>query len=445
MSQSKTLDPAFAVAVSDVRKSRRRWLMLVLLFIATVINYVDRSNLSVAAPGISHELGLDPVQMGLLFSAFGWTYALFNLPGGYVVDRLGSRLALGGSMLVWSGATLLQCFCSTFGGLFGLRLTVGATETPAPLASNRIVTTWFPKSERGFATSGFVVGQYLGPALVTPILFWVAASFGWREVFLVTGGAGIMFGLIYLAVYRDPLKDKKINAAERDFIQNGGALVEAKTTSKLNLRDLASLLRFRQIWALCIGKFAVMSTQYFFLTWFPTYLVKERGMSLLQAGFMTSLPYIAASVGVLLSGLWSDRLLRRTSSLDKARKIPIITGFILVSTIVLANFTTSNVLAMAILTFAYFAQGMSSTSWAIVAETAPAEMIGVTSGLINFVGNLSGIVTPIVVGFIVASTGSFVWALGFIGMCALVGALSYTFILGPIHRLQVNPSPAAVA
>jgi ACS family D-galactonate transporter-like MFS transporter len=134
--------PLASVKVAaPARASRRRWVMLLLLFIATVINYVDRSNLSVAAPGITRELGLNPIEMGTLFAAFGWTYGFFNLPAGFVVDRLGSRLALGGSMVVWSVATLLQCFAGTFGMLFGLRLTVGATETPAPLASNRIVTT----------------------------------------------------------------------------------------------------------------------------------------------------------------------------------------------------------------------------------------------------------------------------------------------------------------
>jgi ACS family D-galactonate transporter-like MFS transporter len=272
---------------------------------------------------------------------------------------------------------------------------------------------------------------------MTPLLFWIAATFGWRDVFLFTGGAGVLFGLYFLYAYRDPRHSATINAAELKHIEDGGALTSAPTAQRLDWAEIGALFGFRQTWALCVGKFAVMSTQYFFLTWFPTYLVKERGMSLLHAGFMTSLPYLAASVGVVLSGWWSDRLLRNGSSLSTARKLPIVTGFVLVSTIVLANLTSSNVLAMIILTFAYFAQGMSSTSWAIVAEVAPAKMIGITSGVINFAGNMSGVVTPMVVGVVVARTGSFVWALGFIGVCALIGALSYTFLLGPVHRLEI--------
>jgi MFS transporter, ACS family, D-galactonate transporter len=432
-------DPALAGSEAGLqaRAIGIRWRMLLLLFVATVINYVDRANLSVAAHGITAEFKLDPIRMGLLFSAFAWTYALFNLPAGYIVDRLGSRIALGGSMLVWSAATLLQCFSASFGGLFGLRLVVGASETSAPLASNRIVASWFPKSERGFATSGFVVGQYLGPALVTPLLFWIAANFSWRDVFSVTGAVGIAFGAVFLAVYRDPMQSRTVSAAERLHIEAGGAVARTPSSGKIHWQDVRALLGFRQIWAVCVGKFAVMSTQYFFLTWFPTYLVKARGMSLTHAGLMTSLPYLAASFGVLLSGWWSDRLFRQGASLSRARKLPIVTGFLLVSTIVFANFTTSNIVAITIISFAYFAQGMSSTSWAIVAEIAPERMIGTTSGIINFAGNLSGIVTPLIVGLIIARTGSFAWALGFVGLCALVGAVAYIFLLGPIDRLQL--------
>jgi MFS transporter, ACS family, D-galactonate transporter len=437
LSTGKPIPVAAQSAINGASMTRRRWLMLTLLLLAIVVNYVDRGNLSVAAPGLIAELHLSPVQMGLLFSAFAWTYGISNLPGGYVIDKLGARVALSASLLLWSGATFLQGFTGNFFSLFGLRLAVGVAEAPAAPSCNRIVSTWFPKKERGKATSGFVVGQYLGPALFSPILFWVAATFGWREIFYLTGGLGLILGLIVYKVYRDPKKDSRLYKGELDYITEGGALVDAGGAASFSWDKVGQLLRFRQIWALCIGVFSVNSTQYFFLTWFPTYLIKGRHVDLLHAGFMTALPYVAAGMGVLVSGWWADHLLHKGASLSKARKLPIIIGFVLVGTIVTANLTASIPLMISIITFAYFAQGMSSTSWSIISEVAPTTLMGTAGGFINFVGNLSGIVTPIVVGFIVAQTGSFVWALGFVGIVAAIGACSYIFLLGPIRRIEL--------
>lgn len=422
---------------------RRRYMMLSLVLLATIVNYVDRSNLSIAASGVMRDLSLSPVKMGLLFSAFAWTYALANLPGGYIVDRLGSRLSMGLSLLTWSVATFLQGFAPGFASLFGLRMAVGVAEAPSFPANNRIVGTWFPKTERVTATAGFVMGQYLGPALAAPVLFWITLTFSWHAVFYVTGGAGMILAVLALAIYRDPKHDRKLSAAELDHIEQGGALVDVPKSKRTEWAQVRALFKHRQIWALCVGKFAVMSAQYFFLTWFPTYLIKARGLNLSTAGLLTMLPYLAASVGVVASGLWSDKLLRGGASMSLSRKLPIVTGFVLVATIFLANFTESTAIAIAILTFAYFAQGMSSTSWAMVSDIAPGHLIGTTGGLINFTGNLSGIVTPVTIGFIVARTGSFVWALGFVGIVALIGAFSYTFLMGPIHRLDLSPKASA--
>ncbi len=420
-----------------VKPTTVRYRMLALVFLATTINYVDRSNLSIVAPFLSKELGLGPVQMGLLFSAFAWSYAVANLPGGWLVDRFGSRIVYAAAQFAWSAATLGLGLVSGFTALFGLRFAVGVAEAPAFPVNNRVVTTWFPQRERGRATSTYAMGQYVGSALLSPVLFWLASSFGWRSVFWVTGIAGILSAITWYAVYRDPLQSPRVNSAEFDMITAGGAITEAPTKERVTREQIARLLRERQVWALSAGKFAIMSSLYFLLTWFPTYLVKERGMTALNAGVATSLPYIAASIGVMLGGTWSDWLLRRGVGISAARKIPIVTGFLGATSIVLVNYTASNTLGLAILTFAFFAQGVSSNSWSIIAEVAPRKLIGVTGGIINFTGHLSGIVTPILIGFIIRATGSFEWVLAYVSLAGVVGALSYTVLLGRIHRIEM--------
>jgi ACS family D-galactonate transporter-like MFS transporter len=197
------------------------------------------------------------------------------------------------------------------------------------------------------------------------------------------------------------------------------------------------LMRRRQMWGICLGQFAGNSTLVFFLTWFPTYLAVERHMDWLKIGFFAVLPFIAASVGVLFGGWWSDRMLRQGRSPNVARKLPIILGLLLASTIVLANFTDDNRVVIAILSLAFFAQGMAALGWTLVSDLAPEGMIGITGGIFNFAANLAGIVTPIVIGLILAATGSFFYALAFIALVAMLGAMSYIFILGDVQRIEL--------
>jgi sugar phosphate permease len=336
--------------------------MLALVLVATVINYIDRVNISVIAPFMTKDLGIDKVEMGLIFSAFAWTYAFALIPGGYIADRFGSRLGYAASLASWSVATVLQGFSNGFASLFGFRLAVGAMESPAFPANARAVTMWFPERERGLATSTYVMGQYIGTALFSGLLLWMATALGWRVVFYVTGAVGVAYAAIWWRLYRDPLQSTRANAAEIDFIRDGGALLEGKKSPRFNWASIAKLMTYRQIWAICIGKFASSSALYFFLTWFPTYLIEERHMQMLKAGIFTVMPYLGATLGILLAGWFSDYLIRRGVSLSAARKTPLVAGSLLGTSIVLANFTSSDSICIAILTCAFFAQGISATS-----------------------------------------------------------------------------------
>lgn len=419
--------------------TRRRYFMLSLLLIATIINYVDRVNMSIAAPFMAKELGLDKLEMGLVFSAFAWTYAFALIPAGFISDRFGSRLTYGFSLITWSVMTIAQGAATGFTSLVGLRLAVGALEAPAFPANARAVTIWFPARERGLASSIYVSGQYLGTALFTGALLWLATTYSWHYIFFATGAVGVVFGIAWLYLYRDPLNCKKVSKEELQYIEDGGGLVKSsQERTKFNWRQVAELFKYRQVWAICIGKYANTSVLYFFLTWFPTYLIEERHLTMVKVGVFAVLPFIGATVGVLLAGFVSDALLRSGYSLSFARKLPLIVGSMLGMSIVLMNFTNSDVLCIAILTVAFFAQGIASASWAAVSEIAPKELIGLTSGITSLAANLGGIVTPIAIGAILHATGVFSWAFYFIASLALMGTLSYSFLLGRLHRIELK-------
>lgn len=428
--------PEFGLHSPDaVRASRARFGMLALIATGTLVNYLDRTILGIAAPALTRELGLNSAVMGVVFSAFSWSYAASQVPGGIFLDRFGTRLTYALSVGFWSLFTLLHALAGGLASLLGLRLALGISEAPCFPANSRVVATWFPQSERAFATAVYTVGEYVGLAFLSPVLFWLLASYGWRSLFIVCGILGFLFVIAWLAKYREPTDHKGVNAAELDLIAAGGGLVGKTKSATIDWSKAGKLLGFRQMWGICIGQFAGNSTLVFFLTWFPTYLATERQMGFLKIGFYAVLPFIAASVGVLFGGWWSDTMLRRGKSPNVARKLPIITGLLLASTIILANFVESNAAVIAILSLAFFAQGMAALGWTLVSDIAPEGMLGLTGGVFNLAANLAGIVTPLVIGVIVAATGSFFYALAFVGGLALVGALAYIFVLGDVKRI----------
>jgi ACS family D-galactonate transporter-like MFS transporter len=362
-----------------------------------------------------------------------------QIPGGIFLDRFGTKLTYFLSLTFWSLSTLLHGIATNLASLLTFRFALGVSEAPCFPTNSRVVATWFPQQERAFATGVYTVGEYVGLAFLSPLLFWIMGAFGWRALFVVVGVAGVLFGLFWWVSYREPHESKTVNQAELDYIAAGGGIVTPKAANtKFEWRLVGQLLRFRQLVGICIGQFAGNSTLVFFLTWFPTYLATERHMGWLKIGFFTVLPFIAASVGVLFGGWLSDWLLRRGRSANIARKLPIITGLLLASVIVAANYVDSDYMVIGILSLAFFAQGMAALGWTLVSDIAPKGLLGLTGGIFNFAANLAGIITPLVIGFIVAATGSFFGALAFISVVALIGAFSYIFVVGDIKRIELE-------
>jgi MFS transporter, ACS family, D-galactonate transporter len=426
---------------SEQKPTRVRYRVLAMLFVMVVINYLDRSNLSIAATGLNHDLQLDSVHTGLLLSAFGWAYAAWQIPGGWLVDRVQPRILYALICALWSLATLMQGFAGTFIFLFSLRWLVGTFEAPAYPLLNRLVTIWFPEKERAGAIGCYTSGQFVGLAFLTPVLVLAQQNLGWQSVFILTGAGGLVWAGIWFWRYRRPAESPEINPAEIQFIQTDGGLAgwtanpAAATAKKLQWADLRLVLSRRKLWGIYLGQFAVNSTLWFFLTWFPTYLVKYRHLDFIQAGFYASLPFLAAFCGVLASGLLSDSLLRRGCSVTIARKVPVISGLLLCTSVVGANYVSHPPLIILFLTIAGFGNGFSSIAWVFVSELAPKRLIGLTGGVFNLFGNLAAIVVPLVIGVLVREN-NFAPGMLFVAALALAGALSYIFVVGPLERIQ---------
>ena len=425
----------------NTRIGRVRWFpILALVAVGTMINYLDRTVLGVAAPALTRDLGLTAAQMGLVFSAFSWSYAILQIPGGIFLDRFGTRITYTIAVVFWSLCTAAMGAVRSLPALILTRIGVGVFEAPCFPANSRILAVWFPQQERARANSIYSFGQYVGLGFLSVPLFWFTARFGWRLLFYAVGGAGVVFGAIWWLLYRDPANSAIVNRAELDHIEAGGGGEYKGQPVSFKWRHIGALLRCRQVVGASIGQFGGNSTQVFFVTWFPTYLVTARGMTFIQAGLMTSLPYIGASVGVLVGGQISDAILERTGSANLARKLPIVGGMLLASTIVAANYvpTDRNGLVILIMSIAFFGQGMTNLGWTVVSDIAPKKLIGLTSGIFNFSANMAGILTPLVIGIAFQLTGSFVGPLAYIAVVALIGAFSYSVILGDIHRLEVS-------
>src|SRR5471030_1465177 len=433
-------DPEKAARIAQQPASRKRWLIAMLLFVTVVINYLDRSNLSIVAPELMRDLSISPVQAGWIFSAFGWTYAAMQIPGGWLVDRVRPRFLYALALTLWSLATVCMGFVGSFAGLFGLRLVVGALEAPAYPINSRVVTTWFPERERASAIGIYTSGQFVGLAFLTPVLAWLQHRYGWHMVFIGTGVAGIMWAAVWYAVYREPRQFKGANQAEIELISAGGGLVDlgrknpthAPGFSRAGLRVVLSK---RKLWGIYLGQYAVGSTMWFFLTWFPTYLVKYRGMDFIKSGFLTSLPFLAAFCGVISAGLFSDWLIRKGASVGFARKFPIISGLLISTSIIGANFTDSTNWVIFFMAVAFFGNGFASITWSLVTSLAPQNMLGLTGGVFNFVGNLAAVSTPLAIGYL-ASGSDFAPAITYVACVALLGALSYVFLVGKVERIK---------
>ncbi|MER7717631.1 MFS transporter [Streptomyces flaveolus] len=421
---------------------RVRWSMIWLSFGAVTINYVDRANFSVALPYMTDDLHLSSTSTGLLLGAFFWTYAAF-LPGaGWLVDRVGPRRMMAFALVAWSVATMLVGAATGFLVLILVRLLLGAVESPAYPSSSQIVGRWFPVRERAMAASIFDSGGRAGTAFALPITTGVIALLGWRGSFVAAGLVGLAYSVFWLKFYRDPDTHPKLTDEERRYIAEGGARRADASGAPMPWKDL---FRHRTVWGMVIGFFCLSFVLYFFITWFPTYLVDERGFDLLKLGFLGMLPALLAIPAQWYGGWLQKKLVNNGRSVTYARKVPLVSGLVLSSVIVLAGVVENGYLALALLALSQSALCFAASSlWALPADIAPhPDNVGSLAGIQGLASNAAGFVSPLAVGLLLdAFGGSYVVPLAAAGGVALLGALVYAFVIRSLEPLGADRTPA---
>lgn len=436
-----------AVGVAATQRTSVRYSVLAMLVIAGAVNLGDRANLSIAGSAMSADLGIGSIGLGYVFSAFAWAYVMAQLPAGWLLDRFDSIRVYGVSLVLWSLCTVAQGFLGTLSataaiiGLFALRFLLGLVESPVSPANSYIVAAWFPVRERGLATSIYNSAQYIAVVLFVPMMGFLVHSSGWPSAFWVMGALGLLLAVAWFKIMRAPLAHPRTNAAELDYLREGGANIAADEKNagnapRIELKAIRLFLRSRLMLGVYLSQYCLTSLQYFFITWFPIYLVKGRGMNIVEVGFLATLPAIAGFIGGIVGGSLSDALLRRGFGVSVARKTPFVIGMLLASGLVFCNFVESPYTVVALMSLAIFGKGLAAVNWAVVSDTSPPHLLGLAGGLFNLFGSISGIVTPIVIGYAVHITGTFTGAMYFVAAHGLIGAFSYLFITGKIVRLE---------
>lgn len=402
---------------------RRGWIAL-LLFSMTLINYIDRSTLSFAIDPIAKEFGLSTVAKGYLFSSFLWTYTIFLIPMGWLVDRYGSKRVAGLGIGLWSVATAFTGMASSFPALLVSRLVMGGGEASTNPAGARVIREWIPVRERGVLNACFNSGAYAGPALCALVAGPIIGAFGWPTLFYIMGSLGIIWLIVWLIIFKRPEDARWLAEDERQIIltqRTGGRKMETAPAS-----GLLKLLRGPTLWGLALGIGCNVYSQYLFLTWLPSYLRATKGLNLTSSGFYTAVPYGVAVVLCIAVGLLSDRLLKRQDVAGGGRRNLIACTMALAAVILFAPLLDS--LPILVCLLALSLTGVASTTSQIFSLTNdlmpnPRD-IGVAMGFVIVGGNIFGMLAPIITGYVIAATGSYSWAFIIAGALLVLGAAS---------------------
>lgn len=393
---------------------RALWPVLILMVVSVAINYIDRSNLSIAAPLLKDELKLSPAQLGLLLSAFFWTYSSFQIVSGWLVDRLNMNWILAGGFFLWSAATATTGLVRGVGLLVVLRLLLGVGESVAYPCYCKILAGHFQEQQRGFANALIDAGTKAGPALGTLMGGLLMARFGWRPFFVVLGCASMFWLPAWLKwMPRGPAPNAE--GAQR-------------------VPGIQEILRLRSAWATFAGIFCGNYVWYFLLTWLPFYLVRERHFSMDRMATIGALAYLVTATATTITGWVADRAIAAGATPTKVRKTCTAGGMGFSTVILLVAVVHDESAAMMFLMLACVAYGVfASSHWAITQTIAGPAAVGRWAGLQNFVGNWAGIVAPALTGFIVGRTGQFFWAFAAVAVVVLAGAFVYLFWLGRVE------------
>jgi len=434
------------------RLKRTQWVALTFLMLAGIVNYLDRSTLSIGNVDISRDLGLNASEMGLLLSAFSLAYAFSQLPVGALLDKLGARAMLGAGMLVWSLAQMSAGLVGSLNQFLVARVFLGLGEAPQFPAGAKVVSEWFALRERGGPTGIFVASSTIGPALAPPILTGLMLAFDWRTMFVIMGVLGVAVALGWVAFYRN--RDQvDLTPSEILYLAEGDQSKD-EASIKLTWAEWGGLFRYRTTWGMLLGFMGVIYMVWLYLTWLPAYLEHERHLSIARTGWVVVIPYIFGTVGMLASGYIADGLMKLGMSPLRSRKWPICAGLIGAAVFTVpAAYTPSTFLAVVYISLAMlFVNLASGGAWALVSVAIPRRLVASLGSLQNFGGYLGGSLAPFITGVVVDETHSFINALLISAAVAFAAALVYMFVVnkpievkGQEHSDAGRPAPEPAA
>ncbi|MGW5723116.1 MFS transporter [Amycolatopsis sp. NPDC003865] len=430
-------------AVRTKTRARTRWTIAGVLGAGSFVNYVDRVNLSIAGPEMMREFHLSAAQLGVVASAFLWTYAVLQLPIGAILDRIGVRWVNRAAAALWAIASFLTASAGGLGLLLVSRLVLGFGEAPTIPAGWKAIGQWFPRSERGRATAIFDGCAKISNVLGIPVMAFLVTVFGWHAAFVFTGVLSIGYLLVWWLLYLTPkqaLARGRLSPEEFAYLRAGGADDE-DAPAPGSLTGLGHLLRRRKTWGLALGYASYTYAYYVLLTWLPGYLEKQFGVKLLAGGFYTMIPWLVAVLAqFLVGGIVLDRLIARSGDETKARRIVLVVSMLVSLSVAGAAYAGSVAVALVFLSIGAAGLAVSVPAGSsIVAVIAPEGCSGTLGGLVNFVANLIGIAAPIVTGAVVDVTGSFAGAFLVTGVVLLAGIFCYTVVLGKLDRMPAAP------
>ncbi|MDD5169715.1 MAG: MFS transporter [Syntrophales bacterium] len=416
-------------------ESGTRWGVVILLAMGTMVNYLDRVNFGVATPTLMKEFGLGTAEMGILMSAFFWSYTLMMLPSGYFLNKIGPKKVLGIAGAAWGAVTMLVAACTGFYSFLALRIGIGVTEAPAFPANARVVSVWVPKKERTFASAIFDCAARIGSAFAPPIVAFVIAAWGWKMSFILTGGLAIVWAFFWFLLYHEPADHPKITASElayirQDEVVTASGAIHVEPIPMIKLATYPVIMKATVAYALYLYVWTV------FLYWIPTYLMKVRGLSLKEMGIAASIPYIVAVAAELIGGKVFDKWYEKGATISQLRRTGMgigMFGAALFIWLVMQAETAYWAIFWLSAFSGIFAFGASNV-WAIPSDIAPYGQAGGVGGVYNFVGNFGALFAPMVTGYLAASSYGFNGAFGVCVAFSFVGGL--LFIFNSYERLK---------
>ena len=416
------------VRIENKKIGHWRWIVALLLFFGAMVNYIDRVNIAYAAPFIEKDYGINAGMMGIILSSVLWSYAIMQLPMGYLVDKLRAKKMYGYSISAWGFVSILTALGNSFGSFLGLRLLLGVAESPSFPASAKTTSYWFPAKERGQAIGFYLTGVFVGPMFASPLIGAMIYYYGYPVMFVLTGFFATIVAIFWWIYYHDPSEEKRASKEELDYISGNSGEVADIAANKIKWKDL---FKYKSTIGLLIGNFFLVYVSFMLLTWMPSFLIITYHLSILTTGFYATLPLAGGAIGFFFGGKMGDYLIvSKKWAPFKARKTLIIIGAALTTEVFFASITPSVLVSLIVLTLSLFTYGIAGgNTWMLVASITTKENVGAVGGVMNFGGYVGSSLAPIITGFLLLFTKSFFDGFIIAALFVAISASIYGFVV----------------